>query len=320
MKIAFLDRSTLSPETTLRLPTFPHELVSYDCTLPGDVARRIVDADIVITNKVKLSAAELQQASRLKLIAVAATGTDNIDLKTCAARSITVTNIRNYAGNTVPEHTFSLMFALRRSICAYRESVRNGRWQQAGQFCYFDYPVRDLAGSTLGIVGDGVLGNAVATIGRALGMHVLFSAFKGRAGQGRLYAPFDEMLARSDIITLHCPLNAQSRNMLGAEEFAKMARKPLIINTARGGLVDEVALAEALRSGKISGAGFDVVSAEPPAADHPFMALLDMPNFIVTPHVAWASREAMQCLADQLIDNVEAFARGEPVNVVQAMA
>lgn len=320
MKIAFLDRSTLSPDTTLRAPSFEHELVSYENTQPGEVAQRIADADIVITNKVKLGAQALQQASRLKLVAVAATGTDNIDLKACAQHGITVTNIRNYAGNTVPEHTFALMFALRRSICAYRESVKAGRWQQSGQFCYFDYPVRDLAGSTLGIVGDGVLGNAVAAIGRALGMKVLFSAFKGRSGQGSLYTPFDDVLARSDIITLHCPLNAQSHNMLGAEEFAKMARKPLIVNTARGGLVDEAALAAALRGGQISGAAFDVVSAEPPPADHPFMALLDLPNFILTPHVAWASQEAIQGLADQLVDNLEAFVRGEPVNVVGAAA
>lgn len=320
MKIVFLDRSTLSPGTILRSPTFVHELVTYDNTQPDEVAIRIANADIVITNKVKLNAEALQQASKLKLVAVAATGTDNVDLKTCAVRNIVVSNIRNYAGNTVPEHTFALMFALRRSICAYHESVKAGRWQESGQFCYFDFPVRDLAGSTLGIIGDGVLGNAVASIGRALGMHVLFSAFKGRSGQGSLYTPFDEMLARSDVITLHCPLNAQSRGMLGAEEFAKMVRKPLIINTARGGLVDETALAAALRSGQISGAGFDVVSAEPPAADHPFMSLLNLPNFILTPHVAWASQEAIQGLADQLIDNIEAFVAGNAVNVVTAAA
>lgn len=317
MKITFLDRSTLSPETILRQPTFSHELVSYESTPPSEVAQRIADADIVITNKVKINAEALQRASKLKLVAVAATGTDNIDVKTCAELGIVVSNIRNYAENTVPEHTFALMFALRRSICAYRESVKSERWQESGQFCYFDYPIHDLAGSTLGIIGDGVLGNAVASIGRALGMKVLFSGFKGLTGQGSLYTPFDEMLARSDIITLHCPLTAQTRNMLGAMEFAKMARKPLIINTARGGLVDEAALATALRTGQISGAGFDVVSEEPPSADHPLMALLELPNFILTPHVAWASQEAIQGLADQLIDNVEAFVRGEPVNVVR---
>ncbi|WP_159912201.1 D-2-hydroxyacid dehydrogenase [Pantoea sp. 18069] len=320
MKIVFLDRATLSPETTLRLPSFAHELVSHDNTAPHEVAQRIADADIVITNKVKLGAQVLQQAARLKLVAVAATGTDSIDLQACAARGITVSNIRNYAGNTVPEHTFALMFALRRSICAYRDSVKAGRWQESGQFCYFDYPVRDLAGSTLGIIGDGALGNAVATIARALGMTVLMSAHKGRPGMGKLYTPFEEVLARADIITLHCPLKPQTRHMIGAAEFAQMARRPLIINTARGGLVDEAALAAALRSGQIAGAGFDVVSAEPPAADHPFMALLDLPNFILTPHVAWASQQAIQGLADQLIANIEAFAAEHATNVVTATA
>ncbi|MOA20611.1 Glycerate dehydrogenase [compost metagenome] len=157
----------------------------------------------------------------------------------------------------------------------------------------------------------------MATIGRALGMKVLFAAFKGRSNMGNLYTPFEEVLARSDILTLHCPLTPQTRHMIGTAEFAAMHRKPLVINTARGGLVDEEALAEALRSGQISGAGFDVVSAEPPAAQHPFMALLDMPNFILTPHVAWASEQAIQGLADQLIANIEAFVAGAPVNTVR---
>jgi len=318
MKIVFLDRATLSPETTLRQPSFAHAFVSHDSTAAHEVAQRIADADIVITNKVKLGAQALEQAARLKLVAVAATGTDCVDLPACAARGITVSNIRNYARHTVPEHSFALMFALRRSICAYRDSVKAGRWQESGQFCYFDYPVRDLAGSTLGIIGDGALGSAVASIARALGMQVLMAAHKGRAGMGKLYTPFEEVLARADILTLHCPLNERTRGMLGAAEFAQMARRPLIINTARGGLVDEAALADALRSGQIAGAGFDVVSAEPPPADHPFMALLDLPNFILTPHVAWASQQAIQGLADQLMDNIEAFAAGRAVNVVGA--
>ncbi|MCD2514329.1 D-2-hydroxyacid dehydrogenase [Comamonas endophytica] len=316
MKIVFLDRATLSPETTLRRPGFAHELVCHEGTAPSEVAERIADADIVIVNKVKIGAEALQRAARLKLVAVAATGTDCIDLEACAARGITVSNVRNYAAHTVPEHTFALIFALRRSICAYRDSVKAGRWQESGQFCYFDYPIRDLAGSTLGIIGDGALGSAVAAIARALGMQVLMAAHKGRAGMGRLYTPFEEVLARADILTLHCPLTPRTRHMIGAAEFAQMARKPLLINTARGGLVDEAALAAALRSGRIAGAGFDVVSAEPPAADHPFMALLELPNFILTPHVAWASQEAIQGLADQLVDNIEAFAAGRAVNVV----
>ena len=168
----------------------------------------------------------------------------------------------------------------------------------------------------LGIIGDGVLGQSVATIGRALGMRVLFSAHKGRTGQGSMYTPFEEVLRQSDILTLHCPLNANTRHMIGAAEFAQMARKPLLINTGRGGLVDEAAVGPALQAGHIAGAAFDVTSVEPPPADHPFMALLDRPDFILTPHVAWASAEAIQALADQLIDNVEAFVRGAPVNQV----
>ena len=316
MKIVFLDRDTISPDTTLRAPTFAHEWVQHNRTRADEAAARMADADIVIVNKVKLPAEVLAQAPKLKLIAVAATGTDNIDLQACQQRGIVVSNVRNYAKHTVPEHTFALMFALRRSICAYRDAVKAGRWQEAAQFCFFDHPIRDLAGSTLGVIGDGVLGQAVATIGRALGMRVLFSAHKGRSGQGSLYTPFEEVLKQADILTLHCPLNAHTRHMIGAAEFAQMARKPLLINTGRGGLVDEAAVGPALQAGHISGAAFDVTSVEPPPADHPFMALLERPDFILTPHVAWASAEAIQALADQLIDNVEAFVRGTPMNVV----
>lgn len=228
-----------------------------------------------------------------------------------------VSNIRNYAVHTVPEHTFALIFALRRSICAYQDAVRKGRWQRAGQFCFFDHPIRDLAGSTLGVIGDGVLGQGVAALGRALGMRVVFAGHKGRAGQGALYVPFEQALAESDVLTLHCPLNAGTRHMIGAPEFALMGRKPLLINTARGGLVDEAAVGPALEAGQISGAAFDVVSAEPPSADHPFMSLLQRSDFILTPHVAWASDEAIQGLADQLVDNVDAFVLGEPRNCVK---
>ena len=316
MNIVFLDRDTISPDTTLRAPSFAHTWVQHNRTRADDAAARIADADIVIVNKVKLPADVLAQAPKLKLIAVAATGTDNIDLAACQQRGIVVSNVRNYAKHTVPEHTFALIFALRRSICAYRDAVKAGRWQEAAQFCFFDHPIRDLAGSTLGVIGDGVLGQAVASIGRALGMRVLFAAHKGRSGQGSMYTPFDDVLRQSDILTLHCPLNANTRHMIGAAEFAQMTRKPLLINTGRGGLVDEAAVGPALHAGHISGAAFDVTSVEPPPADHPFMALLNRPDFILTPHVAWASAEAIQALADQLIDNVEAFVRGAAVNQV----
>ncbi len=316
MKIVFLDRATISPETVVRAPGFTHEWVTFDRTTTEDAAARIADADIVVVNKVRLSAQTLAAAKKLKLIAVAATGTDNIDLTACKQYGIVVSNVRNYALHTVSEHTFALIFSLRRSICAYRDAVKAGRWQEAGQFCFFDYPIRDLTASTLGVVGDGVLGQSVAAMGRAFGMRVLFSAHKGRTGQGRIYTPFDEVLRQADVLTLHCPLNAQTRHMIGAAEFEQMTRKPLLINTGRGGLVDESAVGPALQAGHISGAAFDVTSTEPPPVDHPFMALLDRPDFILTPHVAWASAQAIQALADQLIDNIEAFERGQPVNQV----
>ena len=192
-----------------------------------------------------------------------------------------------------------------------------GRWQEAAQFCFFDHPIGDLADTTLGIIGDGVLGKAVAEIAKAFRMRVLFSDYKGTVGMGPLYTPFKEVLRQSDVITLHTPLMPSTRNMIGAEEFRLMERKPLLINTARGGLVDEQALADALRSGQIAGAGFDVTTVEPPPSDHPLMQLLAQPNFILTPHVAWASRQAIQGLANQLVDNIEAFQRGAPRNVVE---
>jgi glycerate dehydrogenase len=317
LSVVFLDRDTISEQTVLRPFSFPHELTVYPRTAPEQVAERIAQADIVITNKVPVRADALAGAGRVKMVAVAATGTDNVDLATCAQRGIVVSNIRGYAVHSVPEHVFALIFALRRSIVAYHNSVRAGRWQEARQFCYFDYPIKDLAGSTLGIIGEGALGQSVASIGRALGMKVLFAARKGGAHQGRLYTPFTELLAQSDVITLHCPLNDGTRNLIDAPEFALMQRKPLLINTARGGLVNERALGDALRSGQLGGAGFDVTSPEPPAPDSPLMQLLDLPNFIFTPHVAWASQEAVQTLADQLIDNIDAFYCGQPRNVVQ---
>ena len=217
----------------------------------------------------------------------------DVKLAPCAARNVAVINVRDYALHTVPEHTFALILALRRSLIGYRDSVRAGRWQQSAQFCYFDYPIRDLAGATLGIIGDGTLGRGVAEIARGFQLKVLYSSYKGVPGMGPLYTPFETVLKVSDIITLHCPLLPSTRNMIGAAEFAAMERRPLLINTARGGLVDEQALVDALISGQISGAAFDVTTAEPPPLDHPFSRILDRPNFILTPHVAWASHEAM---------------------------
>ncbi|WP_321386914.1 D-2-hydroxyacid dehydrogenase [Alcaligenes phenolicus] len=313
-RIVFLDRETLSDSVELPQVPFKHELQVYGRTAPDQVAERIADADIVISNKVALRREHLQAAPNLKMIALAATGSDNIDLDAARERGIVVSNIRDYAVRSVPEHVFALIFALRRNICAYRQSVKKGRWQEAQQFCYFDYPIRDLAGSTLGLIGSGSLGQAVATMGRALGMKVIFAQRRGQTivsnADDRL--PFEQVLEQADVLSLHCPLTAETQNMLGMAEFERMApRRPLLINTARGGLIDNQALEHALRQGWLGGAGIDVCTPEPPPADHILMRLLDLPNYILTPHIGWASQEAMQALANQLIENIAAFHRGQ---------
>jgi len=316
-RIVFLDRSTLAPQIRVRRPAFAHDWVEHERTTPAQVAERLAGATIAITNKAPITAEVLAAVPTLKLVAVAATGTDCVDKAACAARGVAVANIRGYAVNTVPEHTFALILALRRSLVAYRESVQAGRWQEAAQFCYFDHPIRDLDGARLGIIGEGVLGQRVAALGRAFGMEPVFAAHKGRGDMGPGFVPFDEVMAMSDVISLHAPLTPQTRGLLGAPEFAAMTRRPLIINTARGGLVDEAAMVAALEQGQISGIGFDVTDGEPPALDNPLMKAARRPDVILTPHVAWASDEAQQTLADQLMDNVENFHRGQPTNLVQ---
>ncbi|WP_341666608.1 D-2-hydroxyacid dehydrogenase [Alcaligenes sp. SDU_A2] len=318
-RLVFLDRDTLADSVALKPLPFAHQLQVYDRTRPEQVSERIAAADIVISNKVALRREHLQQAPNLKLIALAATGSDNVDLTAAREYGVTVSNIRNYAINSVPEHVFALIFALRRNITAYRQSVQQGRWQQADQFCYFDYPIRDLAGSTLGLIGSGSLGQAVARLGRALGMKVIFAQRRGQSGTNddpdRL--PFEQVLEQADVLSLHCPLTPDTQNLLGLEQFQRMAaRRPLLINTARGGLIDNQALEQALRKGWLGGAGIDVCTPEPPPADHILMRLLDLPNYILTPHIAWASEQAMQTLADQLIDNIVAFQGGSPRNVL----
>lgn len=314
--IVFLDRETLPEQVTVRPPAFAHTMDEHQRTRPEEVVGRAKDAEIVITNKVPLRADTLAELPKLKMIAVAATGTDIIDLKACAERGIVVSNIREYAIATVPEHTMGLILSLSRSIRPYHNSVAAGRWKEADQFCYFDYPIFDLRGKVLGIIGDGVLGKAVAKLGEAFGMEVRYSTYKGVDGMGPLYTPFERILSESDVITMHCPLLDSTRNLLGPAEFDQMKKRPLVINSARGGLVDEQALVDALKAGKIAGAAFDVVTTEPVPDDHPFLEIMDRPNFILTPHVAWASIEAIQGLADQMVDNIDAFVAGSPRNVV----
>jgi glycerate dehydrogenase len=310
-EIVFLDRESVGAD--VRRPNFPHNYKEYESTwTPEEIVDRLKDASIAIINKVPMRADVLKHLPKLKLIAVAATGTDVVDKAYCKEHGVTVVNIRNYAFNTVPEHVIALMFALRRNLLAYVEDVRAGRWAEVDQFCFFDHPIRDIAGSTLGVIGYGAIGKSVAKRAECLGMKILpFDVFPQPG-----LVDLDTVLKQSDVITLHVPLTAETKNMIGAKQFKMMKPTAILINTARGGLVDEAALAMALQNGTIAGAGFDVLTKEPPKEGN-ILLDLKLPNFILTPHVAWASREAMQILADQLIDNIEAFVGGSPRNVVE---
>ncbi len=311
--VVFLDRQSV--KANVRRPRCAATYVEHEKTTPDQVVERLRDATVVITNKVALRDATLGQLPKLKLIAVAATGYDVIDLDSCRRRGIAVANIRNYAVHTVPEHVFAMVLTLRRNLLAYRRDVEQGEWQRSEQFCFFTHPIGDLFGSTIGILGEGAIGQGTAAIARGFGMKVLFADHEPPKAPGVEFTPLRQVLETSDVISLHLPLTPATRNMIGLPQLRQMKRAALLINTARGGLVDERALVQALDEGLIAGAGFDVLTVEPPREGNP---LLDVrrTNFILTPHVAWASDGAMQFLADQLIDNIDAWADGKPQNLV----
>jgi glycerate dehydrogenase len=312
-RVVFLDRGSL--KATVRKPACAAEYIEHDKTAAGEIVTRLAGATIAITNKVPLRAETLAQLPQLKMIAVAATGYDVVDVPFCKQQGIAVANIRNYAVHTVPEHAFMLILALRRNLLAYRQDVENGVWNKSDNFCFFSHDIGDLHGSALGIIGEGAIGQATAAIGRAFGMRVLFADHAPPKMAGVTFTPHEQVLAESDVISLHCPLMPSTRNLIDLAAFRAMKRSALLINTARGGLVDEAALIQALDEGLIAGAGFDVLTIEPPRDGHP---LLDLrrPNFILSPHIAWASDGAMQFLANQLIDNIERWDAGVPQHLV----
>jgi glycerate dehydrogenase len=313
-RIVFLERKSVDAE--VRRPSFAHEWREYAESRQEQAVERLEGATIAIMNKIALGEAELSRLPALKLIAVAATGTDRIELEACARRGVAVTNVRGYAATSVAEHVLMLVLALRRNLAGYREDVRRGLWQQSKHFCLLTHEIQDVRGGVLGVVGYGALGRATAELARAFGMRVVVGEHKGAAKIREGRVRFDDLLRESDVVTLHAPLSDGTRHLVGARELGLMKPTALLVNTARGLLVDEAALAEALRAGRIAGAGVDVLSNEPPREGNPLLEL-NVANLIVTPHVAWASKGAMQSLADQLIDNVEAFVRGEPKNIVK---
>ncbi|GHA65283.1 D-2-hydroxyacid dehydrogenase [Photobacterium aphoticum] len=314
--IVFLDRDTIPAHITLPTPAFPHHWQAYPATAPQEVVKRLAHATIAITNKVVLNRDILSQLPQLKMIAISATGTNNVDLDYCHQRGIVVSNIRDYASDSVPEHALGILFALRRNLLGYHRDIQAGRWQETGQFCFFTHPIGDIRGTTLGIIGSGSLGQAMATLARAVGMTVIVAERKGATTCRDGYVPFETVLATADAISLHCPLTPDTQNLIGSAELAAMQAHAIVINTGRGGLVDEHALIDALKHGRIGGAGVDVFTQEPAPADNPLLAHSDLPNLLLTPHVAWGSDSAIQTLADQLIANLNAFVAGQPQHQV----
>lgn len=290
------------------------ELTLHGSTSADQVNERLRGASVVISNKVLLDAEVLAANPQLKLILVAATGTNNVDLAAARAQGITVCNCQGYGTPSVAQHTLALLLALATRLCDYHRAVQDGAWAKASQFCLLDFPIVELQGKTLGLLGHGELGGAVAKLAEAFGMRVLSGQIPGRPARAERLA-LDELLPQVDALTLHCPLNEQTRHMLGARELALLKPGALVVNTARGGLIDEQALADALRNGHLGGAATDVLSVEPPVHGNPLLAA-DIPRLIVTPHSAWGAVESRQRIVGQLAENAQAYFAGQPRRVV----
>lgn len=311
--IVALDRDSLD-----RTPfdfDFPHRLSEYANTQPHETAGRLKNADIVITNKVVITAQHIADNPQLKMIAVAATGYNNVDIEAARQAGVTVCNIRAYGNESVAEHAFMLMIALMRNLPAYQRDVAAGLWEKSPFFCHFGAPMRDLNGKTLAIFGRGNIGSMLAQYARAFKMNVVFGEHKHATAVREGYLPFDEAIATADAVSLHCPLNEETRGMIGEHELQQMKPGAVLINCSRGGLVDETALLAALKYGTLGGAGFDVLTEEPPVNGHPLLKAR-LPHLIVTPHMAWGSSEAMKRLFDILCENIRLFVRQTPQNVV----
>lgn len=317
MRGVFLDTDTVDGDDLDLSPIkfFDHIHWSFHgVTQRQDIQNRIADCDILICNKVVLDRDTLVGAGKLRLIVVAATGTNNIDLEATRELGITVCNARGYGTPSVVQHVYALILALSTRLPQYMDSVASGAWQKHPHFCLFDFPIRELRGCVMGIVGYGTLGKGVADAAGAFGMQVRICQRPGGSPQsGRI--PLLELLPQVDVLSLHCPLTEFTSGLIGPEEIALMRTNAILINTARGGIVDEHALVDALRAGKLGGAGVDVLTEEPPAHGNPLLQT-DIPNLIVTPHIAWASRESRQRVVNIVGENIGAFLSDAPQNTV----
>ncbi len=309
MNIVFLDSTGIPASHRIPSFSFPHQLTEYAHTAAEQVLARAKDADIIITSKVILNHEILSQLPKLKLIAVTATGTNNIDLAAAKALGITVKNVTGYSSVTVPEHVMGMIYALKHRLIDYhRDQLLTERWATCGQFCYVDYPISDVQGSTLGIIGRGCIGNEVARLAQVVGMRVLFAEHQHATTIREGYTAFDEVLKQADVISLHCPLTPQTEQLINAKTLALMKPNACLINTGRGGLINEADLLQALQSGKLAGAALDVLVKEPPATDDAlWLAAKTQPNLLITPHVAWASDSALTTLVNKVAQNIEEF-------------
>ena len=313
LHIVVLDRDTL-----VNRPfdfDFPHTLSSYGTTEAHETLERIRGADIVITNKVVISAQAFAENPQLKLVAVTATGVNNVDVEAAKQNGTAVCNIRAYGNESVAEHAFMMMITLMRNLPAYQRDVAAGLWENSPFFCHLGAPMRDLNGKTLAIFGRGNIGKTLATYAQAFKMNVVFAEHKNAQSIRDGYVSFDEAIRSADVVSLNCPLTPQTANMIGEAELQQMKPGAILINCGRGGLVDEAALVAALKYGQIGGAGFDVLTQEPPRNGNPLLKAR-LPNLIVTPHIAWASQEAANRLFDILLDNINRFVAGNPQNLV----
>jgi glycerate dehydrogenase len=318
MRAVILDHATLAPGD-LQLQSLwqlPVQWQVFDATAAHETAARVRGADIVLTNKVELTAQILRGEPGIKLVVIMATGTNNVDVAVARELGIAVSNVVNYSTESVVQHTFALMLSLATRLMQYRADIAEGRWRDSRHFGLLDHPVMELHGKTLGIVGHGAIGSRVAEVARAFGMNVVVARRAQRhAGDGPPRIPLAELLAQSDVVSLHCPLTADNRHMIDAAAIARMKPTALLINVSRGALVDEHALAAALKAHRIGGAGIDVLSEEPPVNGNPLLEP-DVPNIVVTPHSAWASREARQTLVQQVAKIIDAFLQGRRINAV----
>lgn len=316
MRTVFLDLQTIRP-TDLDLTALKNactELKTYDSTTPVQVIERIRNAECVISNKVHLGRTELSAAPQLKLICVAATGTNNVDLAAAHELGITVCNAQSYSTESVAQHTFSLLLMLATNMQHYADDVQNGAWSQSAMFCLLNHPIVELSGKTLGIVGYGAIGQRVAHIAKAFGMRVLIAGLPGRESVGRL--PLDAMLPECDVVSIHCPLTEGTKNLFDRVRISKMKPDAWMINVGRGGIVNETDLLAALRDKTIAAAALDVLAQEPPATDHPLLKAKQR-NLLITPHNAWASSQARQNLVRQIAENINHYRAGATVRTIQ---